>query len=351
MAGGMRILLSAAVSCLLAAGCSAAPSADGSGGGGSTVPGGSSGGGGSGSGNGNVDGVPGSGSGGDGSGGSCGGMEFALSKVPPNVMLVIDRSGSMKDPIANGSSTSKYADLTTAVQSLVRTYDTQMRLGATFYSADDNCAPGSAGFIGPVGGGSTVVNQVARHLPAGNTPTASTLESVIRSGQLTDPTRANYVVLATDGLPNCGDVDVTGRIQRLYGSSPSVSTFVIGLGSETNSNAGLLNEWADAGHTAKSGSIRYQQTNSPDKLRQAFDEIVGAIAVCSFKMAQAAPDPTLITVSIDGQPVSPSPTQGYSYDAASNTITLHGPACDALRNNSSAKVSVVYGCPGLPPIS
>jgi hypothetical protein len=192
---------------------------------------------------------------------------------------------------------------------------------------------------------------VARQTPAGNTPTAATMEAVIRSGQLSDPTRANYLVLATDGLPNCGDVDVTGRIRRLYSSSPSVSTVVIGLGSETNSNADLLNEWADAGHTAGSGANRYVQTNSPDALREAFDKVVGGLAVCSFKLAQAAPDPTLITVTEGGQLVSPSPTAGYTYDPATNTITLHGPACDALRNNASAKVTVNYGCPGPPPIS
>ena len=38
------------------------------------------------------------------------------------------------------------------------------------------------------------------------------------------------VVLATDGQPNCNDTDVTGRINRLFGSKPSVRTFVIGVG-------------------------------------------------------------------------------------------------------------------------
>jgi hypothetical protein len=346
----MRILVSAAVSCLIAAGCGGAPSAsDDTGGGGAAVPGG--GGSGAGGGVGGVGSGSGTGDDGSGSGGSCGGMEFALTRVPPNVMLVIDRSGSMKEPIADNSSTSKYSDLTAAVQSLVRSYDNQMRLAATFYSSDDNCGAGVPGFFVGVGGGAAVVTQVARHTPAGNTPTAGTLEAVIRSGQLADRSRGNYVVLATDGLPNCGDVDVTSRIRRLYASSPSVSTFVIGVGSETNSNAALLNEWADAGHTARSGNTRYLQTNSPDALRAAFDEVVAGIAVCSFKMAQAAPDPALITVTVDGQVVSPSPTVGYTYEAATGTITLHGDACDRLRQNADAKVDVVYGCPGPPPIS
>ena len=68
-------------------------------------------------------------------------------------------------------------------------------------------------------------------------------------------------------------------------------------------------------------------------------------------MTQAAPDPSLITVSENGTPVSPSPTVGYTYDPASNTVTLHGAACDELKSDANTKVSVIYGCPGPPPIS
>ena len=55
--------------------------------------------------------------------GNCGGMEFALARVPPNVMLVLDRSGSMGDSIASGSATTKWIDLKSAVSSLVTSYD------------------------------------------------------------------------------------------------------------------------------------------------------------------------------------------------------------------------------------
>src|SRR5262249_25109615 len=59
---------------------------------------------------------------------SCGGMAFALTRVPPNVMLVLDRSGSMSGSIGGGSATTKWTDLKNAVQSLVTNYDSQVRL-------------------------------------------------------------------------------------------------------------------------------------------------------------------------------------------------------------------------------
>jgi hypothetical protein len=280
----------------------------------------------------------------------CGGMEFALTRIPPNVMLVLDRSGSMSDAIASGSKTTKYADLTSAMQSLVASYDSQMRLGATFFASDNNCGAGVPGPIAAANG-QAVLTAVAAHKPNGNTPTAATLDAVISAKSLTDTSRANYVVLATDGEPNCGDTDVTKRISTLYSASPSVSTFVIGIGAATNTDPALLNAWADAGHTARSGAVHYYQTNSSADLKAAFDAIAGGIVSCDFQMTQAAPDPTLITVTENGVAVSPSPTVGYTYDAGTNTVTLHGAACDALKSDANTKVSVTYGCPGPPPIS
>jgi hypothetical protein len=288
-----------------------------------------------------------------GDAGACGGMQFALTRVAPNVMLVLDRSGSMKDPIAAGSTTTKYQDLTAAITSLATSYGTQMRLGDTFFAADNSCA---AGVPGPIldNNGATIIGDVNSHSPGSNTPTAVTLDAVIASNELTDPTRGNYVVLATDGLPNCGDTDVTTRINTLYSAPVPVKTFVIGIGADTNTNPTLLNEWADAGHTARSGATHYFQTNSPQDLKTAFDSIVGSVASCDFKMTQSAPDPSLINVTLDGAAVPKDPANGYTFDGTSDTVSLHGTACAKLQSDAAAKVSVIYGCPppaNPPPIS
>lgn len=281
---------------------------------------------------------------------SCGGMEFALQRIPPNVMLVLDRSGSMKQSIGNNSNTSKWDDLKNAVAALVQGYDSQMRLGASLFSANQACAPGNIDVALAPAAGQKVLDKLAAQGPDGDTPTATTLDTVINQGMLNDPTRGNFVVLATDGLPTCDDVDVKSRIAKLYAATPSVKTYVIGIGAATNTNPALLNAWADAGHTARAGATHYYQTNSPQDLKAAFDAIVGGIVSCDFQMMQAAPDPSLITVTENGTAVSPSPTNGYSFDPATNTVSLHGAACDLLRASPNTKVQVVYGCPGPPPI-
>lgn len=287
--------------------------------------------------------------GGAGSDASCGGMQFELARVPPNVMLVLDRSGSMGDSIGGGSATSKWTDLKNAISGLVQSYDSQVRLGVSLFSSDGNCAPGQ---ITPyaANNGSTVMSKINGDSPGGNTPTAATLQAVLTSGLLNDPTRENVVVLATDGLPNCNDVDVTSRITALYNATPSVKTYVIGVGDDTASNPGLLNQWADAGHTAQTGATHYFQTGSPAALKNAFDTIVNGVVSCTFKMGMKAPDPSLLYVWSNGVQVPADPNNGYTYDDNGPTVTLHGASCDQLKNNPSTKVQVVYGCPS-PPIN
>ena len=281
---------------------------------------------------------------------TCGGQEFKLERVPPNVMLVLDRSGSMNGTISASSTTPKWTDLKVALQSLVTTYDAQMRLGVSIYSSDGDCGPGD---ITPLAAanGATVISELNAKGPSGNTPTAATLDKVRTQGQLNDPSRDNVVVLATDGIPNCPDVDVAGKITALYNSTPSVRTYVIGVGDGTATDPTLLSAWADAGHTALPGATKYYQTNSPAELKAAFDGIAVGIVSCSFKLGSAAPDPSQLYVFSNSQPVPADAVNGYSYDPGIPSVVLHGAACDALKNTPSTKIQVVYGCPTPPPIN
>ena len=279
---------------------------------------------------------------------TCGGQQFTVDRVQPNVFLVVDRSGSMGDPIASGSGTKKWDDLKSALGSLVTGFDSSIRLGLSLYNRDGNCAAGQIDTPVAAAMGSTVMNQIGATSPGGNTPTAATLDYVRLHGGLNDTTRANVVVLATDGEPNCGDTDVTGKIQSLYSASPSVRTFVIGLGTETASNPTLLNAWADAGHTARSGATHYYQSNSSADLSAAFQTIVGGIVSCTFSLSSVPPDPTQLYVWLGGTQIPMDPGNGYTYFDGPPSVTLNGAVCDQLKADPSKKIRVVYGCPTPP---
>src|SRR6185436_3509542 len=178
---------------------------------------------------------------------TCGAQQFDLERIPPNVMLVLDRSGSMGNSIDGTSATKKWDDLKAALIQLVNGYDALVRFGVALYSTDNDCAPGMVAAAPANANGTAVLGKVNAASPGGNTPTAGTLAAVLASGAVSDATRDNVVVLATDGLPNCADTDVEGKIAALYAAK--VKTYVIGVGSGTASDPALLNAWAVAGHT------------------------------------------------------------------------------------------------------
>jgi len=281
---------------------------------------------------------------------TCGGQQFQVERVQPNVFLVIDRSGSMGNAISGTSTTTKWEDLKGALGTLVTGFDSQIRLGLSLYNRDGDCAAGEVDTaLGPLMG-SNITSQLAATPTGGNTPTAATLDYVRTHGGLNDTTRQNVVVLATDGIPNCGDTDVAGKITALYNMNPPVSTFVIGVGSETASNPALLNSWAVAGHTARTGTTKYYQSNSATELQTAFQSIVNGVVSCTFQLSSVPPDPSQLYVWLGGTQVALDAGNGYTYVDSPTQITLNGQACDALKADPSKMLQIVYGCPTPPAI-
>jgi hypothetical protein len=319
--------------------------------------GGAGGGGGVGSGGGGSSSGGGSGGNGNNGGGpmgpNCGAQTFPimLSKAAPNVMLVVDESGSMQDPIA-GSTQSKWDALKAAVDALVAKYDGQVDWGLSIFpavGAADSCAPGIIDVaVGPNTGSQITgkLNPILASSLNGSTPTVETLMAVQAQAGLTDKTRDNYVLLITDGEPTCADAaGVTPVIQALYAQQPSVKTFVVGVGDVNSSNPALLNEWATSGHTDRAGATKYYDATDTMSLQNSFASILGAVASCTYQLQNKPDDPSLVAAYLDGNGIPTDPVNGATYDAASNSITFHGSSCDKIKTGSATKVNVVYGCP------
>lgn len=153
----------------------------------------------------------------------------------PNIMLLVDKSGSMKSPInpANpncpsgcGSGTScpancptRIGDLRNAMSSFLTQSATDARFGLTFFPTDLRCAgptksdvdipaptAGDEGTDATLSANSASINQKIQAIdPAGGTPTAASLAFVGSLPGLNDQNdlRPDYILLLTDGLPNC----------------------------------------------------------------------------------------------------------------------------------------------------
>jgi len=281
---------------------------------------------------------------------------ITTTAVPPNVYLLGDRSGAMSDAFGSGTTGTKWDAAKTSLNTLLNGNAGSAQWGLSLFPpnpSQNSCGAAQIDVPLQIGDEATIlskINALTNSIlanPRGSTPTADALKTVRDQAGLTATDRNNYVVLVTDGIPQCNDpADVGPVIDQLYNRSPSVKTFVVGIGSETASNPMLLNAWAEKGHTARTGqATEYYQADDASQLTAAFATIIGATASCTYKLLSVPQDPTLVVGELDGMPIAMDAANGFTYDASNQAVVFHGTACDSITSGQVMNVGVTYGCP------
>ena len=281
----------------------------------------------------------------------CEGDVYSAENVPPNVLIVLDRSGSMNSSAGQGQGT-KWNIAKSAIATLTGGFQGQIRFGLMLYPGTDqagdhgsSCGAGVV-FIDPAIDNAATVNDFLADAGTTSygTPTAEALEVLLNYSGLEDTGRQNFVVLITDGQSSCDDpVPV---VTALKSESPSVTTFVIGFGGGVDPDE--LNDMADAGGTALSGGTKYYVANDAASLGAALAEVAGNVLGCTFVLGSVPPSLEALGVYFDQvvQPRDPGHVDGWDYTADNNAVQFYGPACDALTTGSVTDLSFVYGCVG-----
>ena len=269
--------------------------------------------------------------------GSCGAQMANIGVVnlgdPPDLLVVLDRSGSMTDfpavfpPVFN----TKWGLMEDALKSITVMKDQSIKFGLMDFSSDGNCGVSTTPNISLALGAALTYYQSIPVNPAGR-----------------------YVLFATDGLPNCkgGDPNMTSYPETVAAvtalHAAGIPTYVLGLDSFANQT--VLNDAAVAGGKAQSGATKYYSATDPTSLAAALQAIAGGIVIpsCTFALQSAPPDPTNVTVTLNGTVVSRSPSHasGWDYYPDAMTITFFGSTCQQIQMGASTNVSFVYGCPG-----
>jgi hypothetical protein len=222
---------------------------------------------------------------------------------------------------------------------------------------------------------------------SGGTPTAATLRAI--AGKLSSLTGRTFAVLATDGGPNCNDLascsastclpnlannpsyclpggppnccdnmnfgpaqclDAQPTVDAVAAlAAKNVPTYVIGIPG-SGPFAGLLDQLATAGGTARGASPMYYRVDSTDEA--AFAATLAKVAAkitatCTFPLAKIPDDPNLINVFVDDVPVPNDPVDGWTLWG--DTVTLDGKTCDRVLAGDALSVRVVEGCPTITP--
>lgn len=288
---------------------------------------------------------------------------------PPDMLLVVDISGSMCTPLFGaGFGTSKLAIMKMALTGLVGRWDRRINFGMMLFPAPggEGCNPGTVRNPIMPRNGAAISSTLATlrddligcaTMNSGATPTHTSLGAALTYYESIPPNPVGrYVILATDGLPNCGPplpdgsgteetVDETvAAIDALQAAG--IDTYVIGFGADLTTDPSALMRMAVAGGTGTP-----YNASSAAALDSALESIAAEIIPpsCTIMLEGAARDPRLFQVSFDGGPLIPrneSRTSGWDYDAATNTITFYGADCDRLQAGGVVRVDVDFGCPG-----
>lgn len=320
-------------------------------------------------------------------GGVCACADQPLVLDPPTLYFVLDRSGSMAE-------LNKWNTVRNVLETVIVQLGGRAAFGAAVFPdpSGNGCAIGRQVFPPAVGDGLNGVPgpsdlglfyALGRIVANGGTPTAATLTALLPALQAIKG--KTYVILATDGGPNCnpgascsaamctwniegdngcssaadaGDCCTPPNNEACLDAQPTIDAvkaiyaagipvYVVGVpGSEPYAN--LLDQLATYGGTARTSEPLYYAVSTADQqaLLTAMSQIAAKVTgSCTLTLDQTPPDPSLVNVFLNGSAISQSGPDGWTLSGT--TVTILGKSCQAILDGDVLDVRVVAGCPTL----
>jgi hypothetical protein len=293
-------------------------------------------------------------------GSDCGATELELAAIPPNLLLTLDRSCSMKDKINN---VPKWTSAVNAINTLTTDYDDQIRWGLGLFpdKVTPDCGQ-EATFTIEVGDDNETAIQtlltdalVTTNMFYPSGPCVTNIDTAMQQAAaqaaLDDTTRQSFVMLITDGKQSScavagGDDGTEGIIDTLY-QDRGVITFVVGFGGLVDVEQ--MNTFADLGGSPLAGVNHFYSADNQVELEAALETIAGLVVSCEFVVSGAPGNLNEVFAFFDDEeqvPRDPTHTEGWDIDPATDTLTFYGSYCQRLKDRSVEDVDVVFGCPG-----
>jgi hypothetical protein len=285
----------------------------------------------------------------------------------------------------------------TAINATVAGSGESISYGLLLYPDDATCGvPGGPDVAIATDSATDIETELDAADPSGSTPTASALAAALdyyTEGDGADLEGLKYVLLATDGGPNCNagsdscaidectfnieeafnpgsypacdealnccdgdetqcldDADTVAAIEAL--EAAGVTTIVVGIAG-TEAYSDLLDDMAVAGGSPDPDAPpSYYAVEDGDAggLAEVLESItMGLIKDCEFQLAAEPPDRDEINVKVDGEtvPYDEDGMEGWTWDESTDpdTVVLVGDACTQVREQGAESVEVTFGCP------
>jgi hypothetical protein len=338
----------------------------------------------------------------------CGMVSIVPEYTPPNVMLVVDASGSMvnftwdHDLDPNTPDETRWKTLYGVVETIMNQYGPSMRAGIKRFPADAACDPdGCYNSSACITGNTPEVNialdngaAIIASIPGpddpnnsveGGTPTQRGVIAAVNHLKTQPDNLARYILLITDGAANCTtgltvpellenyDETLAPTVQAAY-DDDLITTFVVGVdivnmvvgagpeGSPEVNPFDRLNEVALAGGAPKNGGMdaeKFFNSTNQDELLTALGGIINEITECVIDLSmtdEGVPDPVQIPYvefTSNGMEVPyldyMDPTlcetmDGWTWLEYGVIVTFCGSYCDDFKTGG-ATFDGIYGCP------
>ncbi|RZO61370.1 MAG: VWA domain-containing protein [Sandaracinaceae bacterium] len=298
--------------------------------------------------------------------GICADVRVQARRVTPNVILIVDQSGSMTADFAGGRDRwdALRDSLMDEPDGLVYSLQSSVRFGLALYSAE---ADGNSS--DPVPGMCPLVEWVGPALdnhgalqavygpadPIDETPTGASIDSVLDFLAMSpDPSADPTIfILATDGEPDTcaqpnpqeGQPEALAAAERAY--RMGIRTFIISVGEGTISER-HLQDMANAGlgRGAGDADAEFWVAGDDAGLRTALTDIVAGELSCVVTLEgriQNLDDACAGTVRLNGTALSCDDPDGWRVLDESH-IELQGEACMRLQSGPGATLEASFPC-------
>ncbi len=329
--------------------------------------------------------------------GMCRPIPVALERRGAQIFFAIDRSNSMQKTIDGGEPTpfdpSRWDVMGRTLSAVLTGADPTLEIGAKFYprvfadrpgSPMEACSVSMGIDLAPArGNAGALLSIFTRTQPEGGTPTALALDEVrsFIEGH-PDPGVPRFVILATDGGPNCNpdtgipfteclctgvptdcttdptfgpynciDEDRTLRVVRELFTTDGAPVYVIGIDDPTRPDlADVLDRMAVAGGRPRdvAGERQFYSVRRPDDLRGALTTITDSISRCVFTVMPTPGPGADLDVRLDGAlvPRDAGHVEGWDFTGGTRAeVTFFGSACEQITAVGGAVTAEVL-CPG-----
>jgi hypothetical protein len=290
----------------------------------------------------------------------CETVQLVADPQVPDMMIVLDRSGSMEEG-------GRWTPSVSAVRKITNDLQARIRFGLALFPKDEDfnfmTSSTNGGFSISIGGASCTPGDIVVPIaemnagpigmqldmarPNGGTPTAETLMKLVDDYAATEPSpdskpHPKYVLLVTDGAPTCPNGGGSEPNQPDIDSSNAaidaltelgVKTFVIGYDTATPGNemlAQVLDGFAQRGGT---GDQQHRPVEDEASLSAALDQITATISSCSFTLDKAPPRADYVLVTLDGKQLNLDDVNGWRMPD-DVTVEIVGEACNTFKTGA-----------------